>query len=59
MKTILGWVQSEVCSLDWALIEYMELVEAERDGDERKQSRNSDIAATGKIANWTPYRIKS
>ena len=23
MKTILGWVQSEVCSLDWALIEYM------------------------------------
>ena len=26
MNTILGWVQSEVCSLDWALIvyEYME-----------------------------------
>ena len=26
MKTILGWVQSGVCSLDWALMEYMELV---------------------------------
>ena len=29
MKTILGWVQSNVCSLDWALMEYMELVESE------------------------------
>ena len=37
MKTILGWVQSEVCSLDWALMEYMELVEAETDADERKR----------------------
>ena len=32
MKTILGWVQSGVCSLDWALMEYMELVETEIDG---------------------------
>ena len=37
MKTILGWVQSGVCSLDWALIEYMELVETETDGDVRKR----------------------
>ena len=32
MKTILGWVQSNVCSLDWELMEYMDLVEAETDG---------------------------
>ena len=37
MKTILGWVQSGVCSLDWALMEYMELVETETDGDVRKR----------------------
>ena len=37
MKTILGWVQSGVCSLDWALMEYMELVETEIDGDVRKR----------------------
>ena len=37
MKTILGWVQSNVCSLDWALMEYMELVETESDVDERKR----------------------
>ena len=30
-----GWVQSGVCSLDWALMEYMELVEGEIDPVER------------------------
>ena len=49
MKTILGWIQSEVCSLDWALMEYMELVEAERDGDERKRlMANYNMLSTAK-----------
>ena len=50
MKSILGWVQSEVCSLDWALMEYMELVEAERDGDERKRliPANYNMLSTAK-----------
>ena len=49
MKTILGWVQSNVCSLDWALMEYMELVETEIDGDERKRlMANYNMLSTAK-----------
>ena len=49
MKTILGWVQSGVCSLDWALMEYMELVETETDGDERKRlMANYNMLSTAK-----------
>ena len=49
MKTILGWVQSNVCSLDWALMEHMELVETESDADERKRlMANYNMLATAK-----------
>ena len=49
MKTILGWVQSGVCSLDWALMEYMELVETEIDGDVRKRlMANYNMLSTAK-----------
>ena len=49
MKTILGWVQSNVCSLDWALMEYMELVETESDVDERKRlMANYNMLSTAK-----------
>ena len=49
MKTILGWVQSNVCSLDWALMEYMEIVETESDADERKRlMANYNMLATAK-----------
>ena len=49
MKTILGWVQSGVCSLDWALMEYMEIVETEIDGDVRKRlMANYNMLSTAK-----------
>ena len=49
MKTILGWVQSNVCSLDWALMEYMELVESELDSDDRKRlMANYNMLSTAK-----------
>ena len=50
MKTILGWVQSEVCSLDWALMEYMELVEDPGNSpeDRKRLMANYNMLSTAK-----------